>query len=193
MNMRKLPSHDQIKADLSNKHNPKRPKVTSIFLETQPHRYGVPTTYVPWYTLKNEDVVKDGVNYFSLYKLYMEMEDTTEYEFASRYLIDWQHWVMLTNQEWFKPYVERWREELSLKLEARYLEQLKIAAMGEGREALQANKYLLERSKKLETSAGKRGRPSKQAIKQEAVNYLHSEKRILEDFKRITAKPEFSN
>lgn len=96
------------------------------------------------YTLKPAD----HKGYPSLKRLYLEMEDTTEYEFGERYLFDYSHWKMLTQCTWFKPFVEEWREELRLKLEARYLGQLKEIAANGGKEGLAANKILLERVRK---------------------------------------------
>lgn len=96
------------------------------------------------YTLKPED----HKGYPSLKRLYLEQEDTTEYTFANRYLFDYSHWLDLCRTSWFKPIAAQWKEELRLKLEARYLETLKEIAAGGGKEGLQATKILLERNKK---------------------------------------------
>jgi hypothetical protein len=93
------------------------------------------------YTLKD----REHEGFPSLYLAYMAMEDLTEYEFANKYLEGWEHWVMLTNCAWFKPYVERWRKELDLKIKARYLKGIKQEAASGSRNALGAMKYLLER------------------------------------------------
>src|SRR3990167_1337022 len=67
------------------------------------------------YTLKDQD--HEG--FPSLYRLYIEMEDILEYEFANKYLDNWSHWEWLTQAGWFKPYVLRWRKELELKIRSK--------------------------------------------------------------------------
>lgn len=115
------------------------------------------------YTLKSQD----HKGFPSLKRLYLEMEDTTEYEFGQKYLFDYSHWLSLTRCTWFRPSVEEWREELRLKLEARYLANLKEIAAKGGKEGLQANKMLLERVRKpkeavkREKSTGGSGHPWK--------------------------------
>jgi hypothetical protein len=51
------------------------------------------------YTLKNEDVTKDGVKYLSIYRLYMESVD--EYEAAMKIVGSMQHWRKLCSLAWF--------------------------------------------------------------------------------------------
>jgi hypothetical protein len=93
------------------------------------------------YTLKRQD----HNNYPSLYRLYIEEEDPTEFDFANRYFEDYDHWLVLTNTEWFKPYISQWRDELQRKLTARAMKIIKAEAEGKGRNALAAAKYLMER------------------------------------------------
>lgn len=112
------------------------------------------------YTLRDTDLIKDGVTYKSLYKAYMDMEDTTEYQFACTYVENWRTWQKLLETKWFKPHIERWREELALKLEARHLQKLRETADGDGRDSVLASKYLLEKAKQTAKSTNKRGRPS---------------------------------
>lgn len=94
------------------------------------------------YTLK--DVDHEG--YPSLYRLYMETDDPTEYEFANTYLDGWEHWEMLCATEWFKPYVTRWRKELDLRMKSKALKALKAEKDNlDSRTRITVNKYLLER------------------------------------------------
>lgn len=107
------------------------------------------------YTLKD----KDHKGYPSLKRLYLEEEDLSEYNFANKYLDNYEHWLMLVNSLWFKEYLESWREELRLKLEAKYLNKLKEIAEDpeiSKKEAFQATKVLLDRLKKRSV-----GRPTK--------------------------------
>jgi hypothetical protein len=71
------------------------------------------------YTWGPEDKEKDGKFLKSLKKLYLEMEDTTEYEFAIAYFVDYPHWVRCVNNAAIRKHVEQWRTELELKLRAR--------------------------------------------------------------------------
>jgi hypothetical protein len=130
------------------------------------------------YTLKD----RDHEGFPSLYKLYMGMEDVTEYEFANTYLDSWTHWQRLSEATWFKPYIERWREELRLKLLARHLNMIKKKAEGDDKSSLEASKYLIEQK----WSKDKVGRPSKEAIKEKAHELWEHEKAVLEDFNSIT-------
>lgn len=94
------------------------------------------------YTLKDEDHTLNGKDYPSLYLLYMNLEDQTEYEFANTYLYSWEHWKILQNCTWFIPYITRWREELSLKILRRHL--LAIEEKAASGDSL-SRKYIIER------------------------------------------------
>jgi len=135
------------------------------------------------YTLKD----RDHQGFESLYRLYMEMEDLTEWEFANTYLDGWEHWELLTKCTWFKPFAERWRKELELKIRGRALLQIRLeAAIEDAKTQYSANKLLLEAGwKDKETPAQKRGRPSKEEIKKEADYQAESIQRLKTDSKRI--------
>lgn len=130
------------------------------------------------YTLKNQD----HKGFPSLYRLYMETNDPTEYKFATTYLADWQHWLMLQKLSWFAPLVERWREELQLKIAAEALTRILSEAQSDRREAFAANKYLLEKGWKPKGSVG---RPSQEAIKREATRLVQNNERLNEDWARV--------
>lgn len=134
------------------------------------------------YTLKDWD--HEG--FPSLYRLYMEMEDLTEYEFANKHLDGWEHWEMLCQCEWFKPYVERWRKELTLKVQARALKALRAEAQSSSKNSFMANKFLVDKGwvDKAEKSHG-RGRPSKDEVKKAADAIALTEKRLEEDMQRL--------
>lgn len=136
------------------------------------------------YTLK--DYEHNG--YPSLYKLYLDLEDTTEWEFANAYLDGYEHWLRLCACDWFKPYVARWRKELELKLKARQLRTIaQIAnADDQGTNKYNAAKYLLDKGYVIEPVAKtKRGRPSNQEVSEEATRLAEEDIRIKEDFKRM--------
>lgn len=123
------------------------------------------------YTLKNED--HNG--YPSLYRIYMSYEDPTEYKFAIDNLADWEHWERLCECTWFKPYIDKWRREAEIRQKSRALSRVLEEAESGSRDALNANKYLLEK-KWIEKPINQRGRPSKDEIRENAYDILKQEK-----------------
>lgn len=137
------------------------------------------------YTLKNED----HLGYRSLYRMYMESGDLTEYKFAVQALDGWDHWEALTQCSWFKPYIDAWRRELEIKVRSQALAKISAMASTVTSEKLlplsfQANKYLLDGGWKTGDNR-KAGRPSKQAIKEEATRIASVDKQLTADFDRI--------
>lgn len=132
------------------------------------------------YTLKDYD--HEG--YPSLYRLYMDKADTTEFEFAEEYLDGYEHWEMLCRSRWFASTVARWRKELLLKLQAQALNRIKIVAeTPEHKSAYEASKFLLAAS--WLKSGASRGRPSKEEVKAEAERIAKAEQETQEDAERI--------
>lgn len=139
------------------------------------------------YTLKDWD--HKGLP--SLYRLYMEMDDQTEYEFANKYLDGWEHWCMLCDTPFFKPYVERWRHELYLKNAAQSLNRIKREAKSTSKESFMANRYLLERGwiSKDEQKKQRVGRPSKEDIQKEIKEQAFIQSSMEDDLKRMQEGP----
>jgi len=134
------------------------------------------------YTLK--DVDHEG--YPSLYRLYMELDDPTEWEVAQQLMDGWEHWEMLTNCTWFKPTVERWRKELQLRMMSKALVRIKSEAKTGSRESFGANKYLLEKGwVPKETTGHGRGRPTKDEIRKAADELARADNQLTEDYKRL--------
>jgi hypothetical protein len=135
------------------------------------------------YTLKD----RDHEGYPSLYRLYMEMEDPLEHRFANTYLESWEHWVMLNECTWFKPFIERWRSELELKIKTKALLNIRLEAEAGTSNSYQANKFLLSGGwrEKEDTPKGRRGRPSKSEILKAADELARDSSSILEDAKRL--------
>lgn len=135
------------------------------------------------YSLKDEDT--EG--YPSLYRLYMELGDLTEYEFATTYFYNWNHWKLLCKAPWFIEHVARWREELDLKTKSEAIKRIKAEAKNtKGKNTFSANKILIDRawekSKPQKTSSSNRtaGRPTREEVLGELKREV-SEARILED------------
>ena len=136
------------------------------------------------YTLKDQD----HKSFVSLYRLYMEIGDLTEYKFAIATLDGVDHWEMLCNCEWFKPFVSRWRYELELKTRSNALEAiLTLSQTKESPNAYQANKYLLEGNWKP-AGAKKAGRPTKVAIQQETHRIASQAREEASDLERVMGK-----
>ena len=131
------------------------------------------------YTLKD----RDHKGFPSLYRLYMDKGDLTEYEFAMEYLEGWEHWCLLCDCNWFKPFVARWRDELHLRGAAIALRQVKRIAATNENGSMAANKYLLEKG--WQKNINPVGRPTKEAIKRKAKEMVLTQDEIDEDHNRI--------
>lgn len=96
------------------------------------------------YTWKDHDFSNEKGTFPSLKRLYLEMSDITEYEFACTYLDGWQHWKALLNSPACRKHIDEWREELELKLRAAGLRKMIDIAENEDKPSFQAAKYLAE-------------------------------------------------
>ena len=152
-----------------------RPRTQSLFYEMRNPDYTSP------YTLKDYD--HEGR--LSMYKLYLEIGDPTEYEFAQQVLGSWTHWEKLSSCEWFKPYLTRWRRELKTKMESqRFQEMLDIVEKNPNSpQGIQATKWLAERYG--EKKQVKRGRPSKEEKAQLLAEESEADKILAEDAERL--------
>lgn len=131
------------------------------------------------YTLKDED--HEG--YPSLYRLYMEEGDPTEWRFANKYLAGWAHWEKLCECVWFKDYLDRWRRELELKYKSESLARIITLSKTTSKEQFIANRYIIEKGWNSKEST--KGRPSKQQIREAANDYLSHNSQVMDDFKRL--------
>jgi hypothetical protein len=141
-----------------------------------------PAKYPPIFSLKDEDTA----SCVSLKRLYLLIEDVTEYKFAQLTLGGWEHWKMITESFKLKPYIAEWREHLDLQLRQKYIQQISEVATGDGPVALQANKYLLE------TVTGHkqplRGRPSKKEKEEAIKREMRDSDEIKRDMERLGIK-----
>lgn len=78
----------------------------------------------------------------SLKRLYLEMEDPHEYEFATTYLFDWTHWQKLLANKVIRRHIDLWREELEIKIRSQGFQKL-LDKTEEG--DFQAIKYLADK------------------------------------------------
>lgn len=115
-----------------------RPLTQSLFLEN-----GYNVKYAV-YTLKDDDHEWEGNTYISLKKLFLEMEDPTEYEFANLHLLGWSHWQRMNANKLMTKHFEEWREELELSLRAQGIRAIIDQSADE--KGFQAAKWLADRS-----------------------------------------------
>ena len=96
------------------------------------------------YTLRPTDWTNaDGVVYPSLYRLYMEYSDPTEFQFARDNLESFQHWLAITEHPDLEPTIQKWRVELELKIKAQVLSGIMQLALDTSHsKSLEASKFL---------------------------------------------------
>jgi len=146
------------------------------------------------YTLKDYDhTFHNGIVYPSLRRLYVEMGDPTEYEFATTYLDSWVHWKKLSEASFFQEYLPAWREELEVKLRATALHRIKVRASSDEKDSFAADKILLsggwKRPESKTSAASRVGRPTKEKILLEAERMFRDNTDSDVDFERIMGKP----
>jgi hypothetical protein len=139
------------------------------------------------YTLKDND----HAGLPSLKRLYLEECDPTEYRFATKYLGGWEHWKKLRECEWFKPYLDSWREELELRLKSdQYYRIMKEAQDDLNKNSHASRKFIIETVRKIQrnedlSEKNTKGRPSKDAIDRKALEIAQTHDDIRDDLKRI--------
>lgn len=132
------------------------------------------------YTLKDTD----HMGYPSLYRLYIDTSDPTEYLFATSALGGWAHWEYLLENNWFKPIIAQWRRELEIKIKSTALALLITEASGpDPKTRVAVNRYLLD--KDWTPDAKKRGRPTKASIREAAHELVSAQDRIMNDFENL--------
>lgn len=124
----------------------------SLFLEN-----GYDTRYA-MYTLTDEDKEYEGKIYPSLRRLYLDCMDPTEYSFAIKYLWGWEHWQRIAANGLMTEHIERWREELEVRLRSTAIRSIVMEALG----SYNAAKWVADGQWKQ-----KRGRPSNAELAKE--------------------------
>jgi len=128
------------------------------------------------YTFADEDKEYKGKVYPSLRRLYLETADPTEYEFATKYLWGWEHWQRILGNKVLLKEVERWREELEVKLRSRGVKA--VLSLTEG--SFNAAKWAADGGWNI-----KRGRPSKAEKERERKMREKALEEVKEDASRI--------
>lgn len=133
-----------------------RPLTQSLFLEI-----GYREEFAV-YSLKDLDHHYKGKVYPSLKRLYLAHEDTVEYDFATTYLLGWNHWKRLNENKQLRKHFDEWREELELKIRSQAVKDIMDQCASEGG-SFQAAKWLADRGWDKRAA----GRPTKQEKERE--------------------------
>lgn len=149
------------------------PLTQGLFLEIQYGEFAV-------FTLKDDDYEYNGKTYPSLKKLYLEMEDVVEYEFATKYLLGWTHWQRMCANKQLLKHIEEWREELELKLRSKAIKAMRDKVNTE--QGINAAKWLAEKGWDKKGV----GRPNKQQEEREKRIQEKLDADWAEDLHRIT-------
>lgn len=143
-----------------------RPLTQSLFLEIGYSEFAI-------YTLKEYDHTYNGVVYPSLKKIFIKEEDPTEYVFAEKHLLGWQHWKRLCENKVIARHIDEWREELELKIRSQAVrDMMNLCASESGNYS--AAKFLADRGWEKRAA----GRPSKA----EKEKHTRVEERIAQEF-----------
>lgn len=143
-----------------------RPLTQSLFLEIGYNDYAV-------YTLKEQDYNYKGVLYPSLKRLFLQEEDPTEWEFAEKHLLGWQHWKRLCENKVIAKHIDEWREELELKIRSQAVKDMMSLCANEGGN-YSAAKFLADRGWEKRAA----GRPTKA----DKEKHLKIQERVDEEF-----------
>jgi hypothetical protein len=138
------------------------------------------------WTLKEKDLIVGDKTYRSMKRIYLDMEDVTEYDFAMATLNSYKHWERLVESPIIRKHIDQWRKELNLKLKARAMKAIINAATVDEKSSFQAMKYLAD-NEYLDKKA-KRGRPSKEEVSAELRREVEINKTFKDDAERIGLK-----
>ena len=134
---------------------------------------------------KKPQLVLEQIPLEALKEAYLAKEDPTEYFFAKEVFNDWDFWKDLRSYKGIAKEVEKWREELEVKLRAKsFIALLEEARDKKSRNSYDANKMIVREGWKLPEANVGRGRPSKEDIKRELAKQAALEKEIMENAKR---------
>jgi len=137
--------------------------------------------YEPTFCLKEDDVERQGKMYISMRRLYLEIGDVTEYEFAKQVLGSWDHWQKIQKSSLLMEHINEWRIELEIKLRSQAIGAMKTVAIEGGDKGISSAKWIAEGKWK-----GARGRPSKEEVTRERKIHAGIETDINDDYDRMT-------
>jgi hypothetical protein len=151
-----------------------RPITQSLFLE-------IGYSDSALFTLKDNDFLYNDRMLPSIKKLYLEIADPTEYEFATTVLLGWSHWQRICDNKVLRKHIDEWRIELEVKLRSRGVKTAMLAAHGGN---FQAAKWIADRG--WDTRGA--GRPSKLDVEKETKIQAAIQDEYSADILRLTPK-----
>jgi hypothetical protein len=144
----------------------------------------------PIFTLKTYDhtIPEESVFYRhqgpnllkSIYLLYLEYSDPSEYSFALGAFGSWEHWRQLRESIFFQDTYKLMKDALEAKIKSAAIKAACGVAQSSGPQALQAAKWLHSLGE-----GKKRGRPSKEELAKELKREAEEAKLLEEDTKRL--------
>jgi len=129
----------------------------------------------PVFTLRDWDT--DGC--ISLRRVYLEVSDPTEYEFAQKVFGSWDVWLRVREAHWFQDTYLKMKRELEAKVTSMGYREIEAKAD----KHVSAAKYLADKG--WTKKAGTKGRPTKQSIREAAHDIAREDRQIDEDYKRL--------
>lgn len=150
-----------------------RPLTQGLFLELN-----YDTDYAV-FTFNDNDKIYKGIKYPSLKKLFLDCEDPTEYEFATKYLLGWKHWIRMNENKMLKEHFDEWREEFEIKTRSEAIRSI-VDMTAEGTN-FQAAKWLADKGWDKRPA----GRPSKAEIDRQKRIDNKIENEFAEDISRM--------
>lgn len=123
----------------------------------------------------------------SMYLLYMEIADPTEYKFAMEVLGDWDHWQTLQSCKWFQEHVDIWRADLKAKLRSQHYETMREISKTASKtsDRITATRWLADNSGYEVPRGETRGRPSKEEVEGRLKNELKNLQDTKDDLDRL--------
>lgn len=166
-----------MKPTLKNKNNTYI--INGLFYELQ-HKANDDVT--PLFSLKENDIIRDGVKYPSLKRIYMSYNHVPglEYEFAIDVFREWEHWERICNGFHTKEHVQQWRDELTVRLKAEAIKSMVDISKGDSGSAAQAAKYIASLGWEV-----KAGRPTKEEKTRQAKIAAGVNETLKEDMDRL--------
>jgi hypothetical protein len=171
---------DKIKPKLRSSNG--RRILRSIFYDAMSSSASSGDTVEAFFTLKDHNVVRNDKTFWSLKNIYLNYDHIPgfEYEFAMDVFGDWDHWCLLADSEGIRDHVQSWRDELTVRLQAKAMKAMLKTALYEGAKGTPAAKFIADRGWEV-----KRGRPSKAEVERERKIQAGISEDIAEDMLRL--------
>jgi len=113
-------------------------------------------------------------------EVFLDCRDPSEYKAAMALVGNWDHWNEIRNHPTIKPHIDKWHEELAIKLRSEAI----VAMVGHAKQpgGTAAAKWLADKGYASEGLKQAVGRPKKEP---EGVDSGAIEKRVVGDLKRL--------